>query len=62
MFVKNQLLALIAAAIGLALGVLVSWLLSRGRITAASKQARAAIAAQLATTLGRARYLKHFAS
>lgn len=51
----SQLLTLIAAAIGLAIGVAVTWLLTRGRIAAAVEQGRAELAVDLATATERAR-------
>lgn len=51
----NQLLTLIAAGIGLAFGVAVTWLLTRGRIAAAIEQGRAELAVDLATATERAR-------
>jgi DNA recombination protein RmuC len=51
----SQLLTLIAAGIGLAIGVAVTWLLTRGRIAAAIEQGRAELAVDLATATERAR-------
>lgn len=51
----SQLLTLIAAGIGLAIGVAVTWLLTRGRIAAAIQQGRAELAIDLATATERAR-------
>lgn len=51
----SQLLTLIAAGIGLAIGVAVTWLLTRGRIAAAVEQGRAELAVDLATATERAR-------
>lgn len=51
----SQLLTLIAAAIGLAIGVAVTWLLIGGRIAAAVEQGRAELAVDLATATERAR-------
>jgi DNA recombination protein RmuC len=51
----SQLLTLIAAGIGLAFGVAVTWLLTRGRIAAAIEQGRAELAVDLATATERAR-------
>lgn len=51
----SQLLTLIAAGIGLAIGVVVTWLLTRGRIAAAIEQGRAELAVDLATATERAR-------
>lgn len=51
----SQLLTLIAAGIGLAIGVAVTWLLTKGRIAAAMEQGRAELAVDLATATERAR-------
>jgi DNA recombination protein RmuC len=51
----SQLLTLIAAGTGLAIGVAVTWLLIRGRIAAAFEQGRAELAVDLATATERAR-------
>ncbi|MCM8621762.1 MAG: DNA recombination protein RmuC [Candidatus Accumulibacter sp.] len=51
----SQLLTLIAAGIGLAIGVAITWLLTRGRIAAAMEQGRAELAVDLATATERAR-------
>lgn len=51
----SQLLTLIAAGIGLAIGAAVTWLLTRGRIPAAIQQGRAELAVDLATATERAR-------
>ncbi len=51
----SQLLTLIAAGIGLAFGVAVTWLLTRGRIASAIEQGRAELAVDLATATERAR-------
>lgn len=51
----NQLLTLIAAGIGLVIGVAVTWLLTRGRIAAAIEQGCAELAVDLATAAERAR-------
>jgi len=51
----SQLLTLIAAGTGLAIGVAVTWLLTRGRIAAAFEQGRAELAVDLATATERAR-------
>lgn len=51
----SQLLILIAAGIGLAIGVAVTSLLTRGRIAAAIEQGRAELAVDLATATERAR-------
>ena len=51
----SQLLILIAAGIGLAIGVAVTWLLTKGRIAAAIEQGRAELAVDLATATERAR-------
>lgn len=54
----NQLLAFATAGIGLALGVFITWLLTRSRITAATEQGKAGIAVELATASERARALE----
>jgi len=51
----SQLLILTAAGIGLVIGVAVTWLLTRGRITAAVEQGRAELAVDLATATERSR-------
>lgn len=51
----SQLFTLIAAGIGLAIGVAVTWLLTRARIAAAIEQGRAELAVDLATATERAR-------
>lgn len=51
----SQLLTLIAAGVGLAIGAAVTWLLTRGRILAAIQQGRAELAVDLATATERAR-------
>lgn len=54
----SQFLVLITTAIGLALGVLITWLLTRGKITAAAEQGKAEVAVELATANERARALE----
>lgn len=55
---ESQFLPLFAAAIGLAVGVLITWLLTRGRIAAAVEHGKAAVAVDLATANERARALE----
>jgi len=54
----NPFIALIAAVIGLAIGVVITWLLTRGRIAAAAERGRAEAAVELATSTERARSLE----
>lgn len=54
----SQLLALVTATIGLALGVLTTWLLTRGRIIAAVEQGKAEVAVDLAMANERARSIE----
>lgn len=54
----SQFLALVTATIGLALGVLITWLLTRGRITAAAEQGKAGVAVDLAMANERARSIE----
>jgi DNA recombination protein RmuC len=56
--VDSQFLALVTATIGLALGVLITWLLTRGRITAAAEQGKAGVAVDLAMANERARSIE----
>jgi len=56
--VENQFLSLIAAVIGLVVGVLLTWLLIRGKIAAAVEQGKTAVAVDLATANERARSLE----
>ena len=53
-----QFLALVTATIGLALGVLITWLLTRGRITAAAEQGKAEVAVDLAMANERVRSIE----
>ena len=55
---ENQFLSLIAAVIGLVVGVLLTWLLIRGKIAAAVEQGKTAVAVDLATANERARSLE----
>ena len=55
---ENQFLSLVATAIGLVIGVLLTWLLTRGRIAAAVEQGKTAVAVDLATANERARALE----
>lgn len=55
---ENQFLSLIAAVIGLVVGVLLTWLLIRGKIAAAVQQGKTAVAVDLATANERARALE----
>lgn len=55
---ESQFLSLIAGVIGLVVGVLLTWLLTRGRIAAAVEQGKAAVAVDLATANERARALE----
>ena len=50
-----QSMSIVAALIGLVLGVLISWLLNRGRVAAAIESSKAATAVELATTTERVR-------
>jgi DNA repair exonuclease SbcCD ATPase subunit len=52
--VVSQFLPLFAATIGLVIGVLLTWLLTRGRLAAAVEQGKAAVAVDLATANERA--------
>lgn len=54
----SQFLALVTATIGLALGVLITWLLTRGRITAAAEQGKAEVAVELAMANERVRSIE----
>lgn len=54
----SQLLALVTATIGLAVGVLTTWLLTRGRIIAAAEQGKAEVAVDLAMANERARSIE----
>ena len=54
----SQFLALVTATIGLALGVLITWLLTRGRITAAAEQGKAGVAVDLAMANERVRSIE----
>lgn len=54
----NQLITLVSVAIGLAIGVAVTWLLTRGKIAFAADRARAEAAVELATVNERARALE----
>jgi len=56
--VDSQFLALVTATIGLALGVLITWLLTRGRITAAAEQGKAEVAVELAMANERVRSIE----
>jgi DNA recombination protein RmuC len=56
--VDSQFLALVTATIGLALGVLITWLLTRGRITAAAEQGKAEVAVDLAMANERVRSIE----
>ena len=51
----NQLLAFATAGIGLVLGILITWLLARGRIAGATEQGRSELAVDLAMATERAR-------
>lgn len=54
----NQFITLVGAAIGLALGVAVTWLLIRGKIESAAARGRAEAAVELATVNERVRALE----
>lgn len=54
----SQFLALVTATIGLALGVLITWLLTRGRITAAAEQGKVEVAVDLAMANERVRSIE----
>ncbi len=55
---ENQLITLVGVAIGLAIGMAVTWLLIRGKIASAADRARAETAVELATVNERARALE----
>lgn len=54
----SQFIALVTATIGLALGVLITWLLTRGRTTAAIEQGKAEVAVDLAMANERVRSIE----